>query len=1417
MVATLLCMAVGAHCANADRISSKLSITNIGIPEGLSQNTVRDIEQDNDGFMWFATFDGLNRYDGKNFVVHKPKDRPNGLTDRQLRSVRKDDVGNLWIRTYDKSYSCYNPAKDVYYPLRDRYNRVCEFAQSSLQIQDSAVLIHGNAKGAYLYDVRGVEPKCIWQDTLLYRDGLRYGGAFWLCGKDVVRLSSEGTEERLEIDGLKSSFGFCVQADIGLIVDGTRMLRRFDARTLRQLPDVMIPVAGKKVKGIKPVGKSMVIMNGMKDGLLLYDVRQDEMLPLSTIGAEEIEGVEVEILRDNAGNCWFYDGKGTLYYLDEQNNELQKVSILDDGTANIVDNPRICILKDKYDEGVFWITSYGGGLIYYDSVDKTKEKITSKNAVMPNYLLSIEQDVDGNIWVGSEFVGLLKITPQKFVSRIIRPSVDGFNAQNNVKTIYEDRDGNIWIGIRNGDLCVYDPQIKEIKHRIKGVKPYTFIEDKDGHVWMGTRGSGIYVYDQQTVQEIAHYTHEKGNDNTLSSNDVFKIIKDREENIWIATFGGSIDYVSASQRKDVKFRRFWLGNTKRRNQIRDILQDSEGMIWAATADGIAVFNPDNIVNDPNDFYIYGYNSGDINGLESKDIRTIYEDKSGIVWIGTGGGGLYRVNFEVGQVKFKKYSKENGLPSDIVSSIYSPNDSILWVGTECGMAYFNTKRETIVRVQIEENLRGTLYNDHAVILQKGTNHLLWGTLDGILDIDVRSNVKTTERSPMITSLTIDGRRITLADYADITDGESLHHTTKINIPARTSTFTIQLTTLDMNALVDDEIQYKMEGVDEWTNMQLTDKVTYNNLPAGEYTFLMKTNSQEERKARSVDIVISSQWSDSTIMRILYGLLFLTLTMLPMYVSQKYWKKIASEKMEESLRKYKSRFFHNISDQLRLPINTIKHSSNYLTNKMMQMPTGIRTHVDIIQRNTTQLNEVLSSLLLFKQAKEKLPLNIEQVDVTSYITEIVHRYNEISKKKNIKYTLDVQGNQQIAIDKTRVEMILKCLLDNAFKYTPEGGSVHIDISKNESGMCAISVRDSGIGINQDNIETIFNDVFDTENVSTNNINLSAANDLALSHHGTLEYEENPMGGSIFTLWLPTDYRQYFDVNIIDEDSDMYDDKEIVEKSSKKLFRKSNDSALKLRTTILLLEPDKDLCHFYADRLSPYFEVEIAHDTKEADMLVEKNRPEIIACGHGDGTLDSIKYINEIRRLFSYGMGKTILVTKDKERTEETYKNPNTMCADVILQKPIVAEQLLDMIKKLARQVDQIGGHLEALHRTHDNLEKTDATFWSKFTDILTKNIGRKNFSIDDIGISLQMRNREIDEKVRNITGLPTEEYVELWKMEQCRKLIQTGSRSLKQVFSVYSVGDINSFCRYYRRLFGILPFDEKTNTDINQNNI
>ena len=79
------------------------------------------------------------------------------------------------------------------------------------------------------------------------------------------------------------------------------------------------------------------------------------------------------------------------------------------------------------------------------------------------------------------------------------------------------------------------------------------------------------------------------------------------------------------------------------------------MIWAATADGIAVFNPDNIVNDPNDFYIYGYNSGDINGLESKDIRTIYEDKSGIVWIGTGGGGLYRVNFEVGQQKFKKYS------------------------------------------------------------------------------------------------------------------------------------------------------------------------------------------------------------------------------------------------------------------------------------------------------------------------------------------------------------------------------------------------------------------------------------------------------------------------------------------------------------------------------------------------------------------------------------------------------------------------------------------------------------------------------------------------------------------------------------------------------------------------------------------
>ncbi len=1399
--AALLCSII----ARAQDLSSSLIINNIGVAQGLSQSTVRDVRIDANGFVWAGTFDGLNRYDGERFVTYKPEfGKSNTIDDAQIHNMVIDAANFMWVRKYNESFSLYSPRHDNFIPIIDKNGKVISLPQEkSFALPDSTILFYGKYHGAYYFRTHATDsaPQCIWQDSLLYTKAVLYNGTLWTGGSELVCIEPDGSERRTYVAGLNGTMSdFAIADGIAVVVDSSNIIRRVDLASKTTFPHIVPEDSTLHFSKVEVILGGTVALN-TNEGLKLLDVNSGEFLSLSTYGCEVLEGVVGEFIYDQEGTTCYYDRRGNVYIFDRATSKLHTIPIMDAETANAVDSPRICIKKDTKREGIFWISSYGGGLVYYDAKTCIAEKITSKDAYVPQFMMCVEEDSHGDIWAGSEFFGMLHIAPKHYKSRTIRIGSEEFSYLNNVRVVYEARDYKVWVGIRNGDLYIFDSELKTQLHKIDNINPTAIIEDKQGRVWVGTYGNGIYVFDSQSYQQLAHFTHNDAVASSLVCDNVYRFVIDKDGRVWIAAFGGGLDMVEQTNLERAKFRHFFEVNVRRKARLRDAYQDSDGKIWIATSEGLICFEPDKLIKDANNYVIYQFDPDDPDGIGNNDVRVITEDLNGQLWIGTGGGGINKLTFDVGHAKFQKFTVNDGLPSNVISSIVCTADSLMWIGTENGLSRYCTRHNTFVNMNVADHKFGNMFGGHSFCVRKN-GKILYGTTDGVIEFDPNADAHPTHRRlPVVTEIWLDGKKCAFDENSEIIDAAPTY-ATRVVIPESYNTLSFNFAALDFS----DETFYthRVRGYDEnWSTPRKNGYCKLNNLTPGTYYLDIKNKGDEDSKCRTVQIVVERSFLRSPLMMIVYVILIVVLITISVLFFRPMRDRLDHRYYIAESERYKKMFLDNLNSQIRSPMGIVERSIGTIKDKIDEVPASLKSQVFVLSSNIEKLSRMINALIEFRDSRTLVTLNLEITNVAPFLNDTIKYFNSTLKSKHIHLNLVVAGGWRELMDRDKIRRVVTSLVQNAISRMPKGGEITISATENYRKECIIKVQDTGDPIPEDKRNLIFADFFNSTS-DASFVSLATAHEFVKSHHGRITYTPSETGGSIFTITLPSDYSHYPDANIVADNLDFYEEKPPVRIDE---FKFENDiiraksTVDDLKPVVLIVDDKEDSRDFLVEHFGVFYNVIVANDGREAQSKIKMMLPDLIICDDRIAGTDSRDLIRKLKLNFNTSHIPIVLITNDSIGMLDS--SVDCMAPNVIFLKPIIFLSLKKIVRELI--IHQFTMRIDFVinNGAKMGLSESDERFFARFVEEVRTNVTRVNFGIEDMAVDLNMQRDDIHRRVLRITDVTPGEYIKLWRLDYAMRSIDEGKTTASQSMLSAGLADFAYFNKCFVRLYGASP--------------
>jgi len=1390
----------------------------ISTKDGLSQNTVRSIVVDNMGFLWMGTWDGLVRYDGTRFITYKPElGKQKNITDQRVKDIHEDKDGFLWIKTYDNSFNCYDP----------KLERFIEFEYNGKSFPLTFTNYLETSKGdIWLWGVKGcikIEKNSVGTSKIVFHSSANsnklikgtvnfvFKDSFdnvWIgCEHGLNRINSSGRIDKFYNQENRRSFSKVIEINSMIYFLTPEVIFRYDMNKKIFIEPFKV-LENDLLMDITKLNNKYLLVTSKKNGLLKVEINSGTFYK-NPFNSSKLYTNNPHIIVDNKQAVWVYDNTGRMVFYNPATNKAKEMQLISPEVASVIDDGRYNILNDS--NGIYWITTYGNGIYQYNVEE---DKLTNykynkvENSPASDYLLSIDEDKFGNLWIGSEYAGVIKISKRKHKVKYINPEeFKSIGTSNSVKVIFKDSDDNIWLGTKNGSLYVYDNRLQHKKRIGKNINPYTIVEDDKGRIWVGTKRNGVYIYDKKSYQQYQHFVSEEGKANSLCHNSIFDIIQDSEKRIWIASFGGGIDLVVESG-DSFQFSHYLKGKGNL-SLVRCLLQDKNGLIWAGSYEGLICFYPNEFINNPNAYTIYTYNSGHPVGLNCNDVKTIFEDSFGKLWIGTAGGGLnlFDTASSDKQGAFFKYTKKEGLPSDIITSIMESKDSILWVSTESGLAHIEKAKNTFLAYQFSNSIYGDFYNENSCLL-KENGEMLWGTLDGLLVLDPASII-INQTVPLIqlTDFYIYDKRIE-AGETNSSLKESISVTDEIVLKYDQNTFTLNFACLDLTDPSRNKYSYNLEPYDQyWSSPNSNNWATYKNMPYGEYVFKVKganADGEWNDEIRTFHITVlpplwKTNYAIALYILVIVGIVFVIIRFLFRISSLNY-----AVKMEKQLTDYKLRFFTNISHEFRTPLTLIKGAVERM-NDIKELPAEVSKNVSLLNRNMLQMSRLIDQLLEFRKLQNNvLSLNLEMTDISDFARNAYFAFKEIAFQKNIVYQFEgTEGKCDFYIDRNKVEKILFNLLSNAFKFTPAKGKitcrvVHDDVTEN----CIISVTDTGVGISKEKREFLFGRFMKlNSSAEGTGIGLELVKEFTEAHKGKVEYTPNAEGGSIFTVVLPSNKDVCGDVKYLDADKS--DSKEVeLQKCSDDhaIQRPANPHHLK----ILVIDDNFDIREYLKDELQHHFDIELAVDGKDGlDKAIESN-PTLIICDVKMPEMDGLEVTRRLKDNFETSHIPIILLTA---LSSDTIKLQGSECgADEYIMKPFSFKYLLSRVYSLIDQRERLKKRFSVDIDVKKGLLSQgdkDQVFYDLINDIIDKHLAEASFSVTEFTELAGQTRTIFYKKVKGLTGHSPNELIKIKRMKRAAELIIEDKYNISEVSWLVGIEDPFYFSKCFKAQFGCAP--------------
>ena len=993
----------------------------------------------------------------------------------------------------------------------------------------------------------------------------------------------------------------------------------------------------------------------------------------------------------------------------------------------------------------------------------------------------------------------------------------------------EDSSGRLWICTEGGGLNCYNADtgiFTRYQHRkgdassvgsnnLKSI----FYRKENERLYVGAHLGGIFVLDLKSNK--GHTLHNIVGDPTSLPHEIVNDIQEYKDGLALLTQGGVAFMDPVTEKfsplsNDVNVRKL----LNKRYAFETFLIDSRQRMWLASVNGgvICVDLPSSKITE------YAMDTNNPSSIGRFKVVHIFEDSRGSVFFCTIGSGIYE--YQEGEQSFKSYSTSNQcLPSDYCYYICeSVEDHRLFILHGKGLSIFNREKG---EVENTYHLFNQTYSQgSALYLDKNGTLFISGT-NGLALFQKQSLYALPSKSLLnFDKLFIFNEEICPNDQSGILT-DILAKTSDIYLSYKQNNITVEFASFNYNNDRNRLFEYRLEGFDKaWTQTTGT-TITYTNLPPGEYILRARPLAGKENLDEEVHLNIhvsapfyATVWAYFFYLLCLLGVMIAFIrfkTRQAALKSSLEFERKEKERIEE-LNQVKLRFFTNISHEFRTPLTLILGQIEVLMQ--MDLGTTIYNRILRIYKNAWHMRNLISELLDFrKQEQGYLKLKVEEQNLVTFTRQIYMCFYEYAQKKEITYRFDnVEETISVWFDSKQLQKVIFNLLSNAFKYTPNKGSIRVEVRMLAS-QAIVSVCDTGVGIPEEHISKIFERFYQTDNSSSftlgTGIGLALAKGIMNMHHGKIDVESTVGKGTKFTLSLPLGNRHFSDEEmttvesresvIISEAVPMLPFEQIMDVEEEKTKVQENIKE-EDKPIILLVDDNEELLSMLEDLFLPIYKVYIAHDGREGLEMARQIQPDLIISDVMMPEMSGKELCYKIKTNVELSHISVVLLTA---QTSVEYVVEGLMFgADDYVTKPFNVKVLIarcnNLIKNKKRLIAHYAGKTITESPVTEAINERDKELLAKCVNIIKENFENPAFDVTALASELCVGRSKLYMQFKQMTGLTPNEFILKIKLDEAMSLLKNHPElNISEISIRLGFSSPRYFSKSFKAFFGVAP--------------
>jgi signal transduction histidine kinase/ligand-binding sensor domain-containing protein/DNA-binding response OmpR family regulator len=1430
----------------------------MGSEDGLSQNTAFSILFDSKGFMWIGTMNGLNRYDGFEFKIYRSStENGNNFTNNRVIKLWEDRRGFIWLETYDGYYHFFNPESEAftslpYYEGTEIKNGAMQFFE---QYSDDIIILGSGVSGLFYlkydqekntYQIKQITEKSTvpLSDSLvrfIHKDSDRN---LWVgTGKGLDFVTEKSIlEDKLNFSRQYSNIAFSAicetsndlwfgTEDQGIIVYNKK------SRTSRNIKSINNPgLIPDKISKLYLTKSRMIVAGFENNGVMITDSTGSRWNRIDFHSRNL-----TSIYEDRMGNIWltaveFGATRFNTHTMSSKYYELTPAEI-----KPLTDLERIQFFEDL--NGNLWLALHGSGLALYnrekDRFDFFRNDPKDPSTISSNYVHCIAEDKSGQLWAGTGQVlgGIEKLILKNSAFEHFLPEKNGSGILDNVaRAILEDRNKYLWVATKAGRLHLYDSTLRRVNvflslpgignESLRNITYSIFIDNRN-YLWIGSKGYGLSVTTKplnelsKNYNDIRFRRFEFSEKDTasLSNNNIYSICQDRMDNIWVGTYGNGLNLIKEPYCDKLKFIRINQRNSNiSSNLVRNMMIDSSGNLWIATAFGLNLLEKNNIESSSYKFQVFLRNTTDEKSLIYNDIIHMFQDSKGRLWFGTFGGGADMLDKTAGQkASFKHYGSEIVPGYGIIFGILEDNSGKIWLSTENGLICLDSENETSEIYNTFNGLGFNNFSENTCFKRKDGSLVFGGNLGFEIIRPEKINQKPVTARVELTKFMLFNKEISIYQK-DSPLKKSISFSDNITLKNSQSSFSIDFSSLDFLDPKKIEYSYKLDNFDRsWNNVGNQHRATYTNLQPGKYTFRVKSvqrNGRSTSNERVLTIDLLNPWWKTLPAYVIYGILLLII-IVSIYNTFTRINRYKNELIiEKKVNEYKLQFFTNISHEIRTPLTLIigpledMLTGSDITNKK-------RLQMEIMLKSARRMLHLTNQLLDFRKVQNnKMVLKVSKIDIITFARDIYNSFVPLADHKGIIFSFDTRQDQLwIYADPNKLDTVIYNIISNAIKFTDPGKHVSIiieDIVKSNS--IDIYVADEGPGIPQKSIAYLFTrySILSNQELAGTGIGLSLSYELAKLHKGNILVTSEVGKGSTFTIRLLKGNAHFMGTSAFLTDESFNPQQHI--EHTEDISGEDEDDEMagpesSDKNMIIVVEDNQEILNYICQSLKSLFTCIGAKNGREGLHLAKTLYPDVIITDIMMPEMDGMEMTKILKEDFNTSHIPVIMLTS-KSNLRDQIEGIETG-AEAYILKPFSMEYLKTVAVNLINQRTNVIDWFVEKKKTEPYLPKVnskDEVFLLKLVSYIEENKST-DMSIDNLAENCNLSRTVFYNKVRGLTGSSPIDFLRKIKLNAALKLLENGCNVSEAAFKT-GFSDVKYFSRLFKVQFGYPPSKHKS---------